>query len=308
MTPGERLAAIPAAVPAPILVLAGIVSVQFGGALAAVIVRQLGSVIAVTMRMDVAALILLAAVRPTVRGRSRRAWAAAALLGLSLAVMNLSFYSALARLPIGVVVTIEFIGPLGLAAAISRRPRDFAAVAMALLGVVAVSGVIGTDWGSLDVLGLVLAAVAGACWAGYILATRAVGRLWEQLDGLSVAMVVGALLLTPFAAVAALSTPISDAQLAIGAAVAILSSVIPYSLELVALRRIDTRVFGILLSLDPAVAAVAGFLILGEALGALELVGMGLVIAASVLVMVSARPAARVADAAEELGELAELG
>ena len=183
-------------------------------------------------------------------------------------------------------------------------------VALALLGVVAVSGVIGTDWSSLDGLGLLLAAIAGACWAGYILATRSVGRLWRQLDGLAVAMVIAAGLITPFAAVAALGTPVSGGQALAGAAVAILSSVVPYSLELLALRRIDTRVFGILLSLDPAVAAIAGLLILGEALGALGLGGMALVIAASVLVMVSARPAATTPEdaAADQLAEIAELG
>ncbi len=297
-------------VPAPVLVLAGILSVQFGGALAAAIVRQLGALITVALRLDVAALVLVLLARPSLRNRSSKAWAAAALLGLSLAVMNLSFYSAVARLPIGVVVTIEFLGPLGLAAVISRRPRDFGAVALALLGVVAVSGVIGTDWSSLDGLGLLLAAIAGACWAGYILATRSVGRLWRQLDGLAVAMVIAAGLITPFAAVAALGTPVSGGQALAGAAVAILSSVVPYSLELLALRRIDTRVFGILLSLDPAVAAIAGLLILGEALGALELGGMALVIAASVLVMVSARPAATTPEdaAADQLAEIAELG
>jgi inner membrane transporter RhtA len=299
--PARRLAAVPA----PVLVLAGIVSVQFGGALAAGLVRQLGSLIAVALRLDIAALVLIAFARPSLRGRSREAWTAAALLGASLGVMNLCFYSAIARLPLGVVVTIEFLGPLGLAAAISRRPRDFIAVIAALAGVVMVSGVLQADLAGLDLLGLGLAAAAGACWAGYILATRAVGRLWRQLDGLAVAMVVGAAMVTPFAVVAALDTPVSTAQLMVGATVAILSSVLPYSLELVALRRIDTRVFGILLSLDPAVAALAGLLILGEAMGALEVGGMALVILASALVLVT-QPRGEPSEAA--LTEIAEIG
>ncbi len=295
-----------AAVPAPVLVLAGIISVQLGGALAAGLVRQVGSLIAVALRMDIAALVLIALTRPSVRGRTREAWSAAALLGLTLGVMNLCFYSAIARLPLGVVVTIEFLGPLGLAAAISRRPRDFVAVVAALAGVVMVSGVLRTDVAGLDVLGLALAAAAGACWAGYILTMRSVGRLWRQLDGLAVAMVIAAAMITPFAIAEALGTPVSPAQLAVGATIAILSSVLPYSLELVALRRIDTRVFGILLSLDPAVAALAGLLILGEALRPLEVGGMALVILASALVLVTQQPRGEPDETT--LTELAEMG
>jgi inner membrane transporter RhtA len=250
--------------------------------------------------------VLLALSRPQIRGRSRQDWAAAALLGLILAVMNLSFYGAIARLPLGVVVTIEFLGPLGLAAAVSRRPRDVAAVAVALLGVVAVSGVLQVDVAALDLVGLGLAAAAGGCWAGYILATRTVGRRWEQLDGLAVAMIVGAVLITPFAAVQVAGSALTAAQVGVGAAIALLSSVLPYSFELIALRRIEPRVFGVLMSLEPAVAAVAGFIVLGEALDALEIGGMGFVVLASAMVLVTSSTGGERSVA--EAAEMAEIG
>jgi inner membrane transporter RhtA len=292
--------------PPPVLVLAGILSVQLGGALAAGLVRQVGPLIAVGLRLDIAALILLLATRPAVRRRTRPDWTAAGILGLILAVMNLCFYSAIARLPLGVVVTIEFLGPLGLAAVVSRRPRDLGAVVVALLGVVAVSGVLEIDVSDLDVTGLALAAAAGACWAGYILASRTVGRRWQQLDGLAVAMLVGAVAISPFAAADALDASVTPAQLGIGGAIAMLSSVLPYSFELIALRRIDTRVFGVLMSLEPAVAAAAGLVVLGEALRPLELGGMALVVLASAMVLVSDRGAQEPSFAAT--AEIAEIG
>ena len=268
-------------IPAPLLVLGAILSVQVGAAVAAGLIRDLGPLVTVTIRLDVAALVLLAIARPSLRGRSRRDWGAVALLGLSLVVMNVTFYNAIARLPLGVVTTIEFLGPLGLAAAASRRPRDLVAAGVALAGVVAVSGALTVSWASLDFVGIAFALAAGATWAAYIVTTRAVGARWRQLDGLAVAMGLAALLITPFGIAAAQGVTILPSQLAAGAAIAVLSSVIPYSLELLALRRIDTRVFGILLSLEPAVAALVGFALLGQALSPIEVVGMGLVVVAS---------------------------
>ena len=272
-------------IPAPLLVLGAILSVQVGAAVAAGLIRDLGPLVTVTIRLDVAALVLLAVARPSLRGRSRRDWGVMALLGVSLVVMNVTFYNAIARLPLGVVTTIEFLGPLGLAAAASRRPRDLIAAVVALAGVVAVSGALTTSWASLDLVGIVFAVAAGASWAAYIVTTRAVGARWRQLDGLAVAMGLAALLVTPFGIAAAQGVAIAPEQLVAGAAIAVLSSVVPYSLELLALRRIDTRVFGILLSLEPAVASLVGFGLLGQSLSPSEVVGMGLVVAASASVL-----------------------
>jgi inner membrane transporter RhtA len=273
------------ALPAPALVLGAIVSVQFGAAVAAGLIRELGPVLAVTIRLDVAALMLLALARPSLRGRTRRDWAAMALLGLSLAAMNTAFYQAIARLPLGVVTTIEFLGPLGLAAAASRRPRDILAVVVALAGVVAVSGALTTSWVGLDAVGFAFTIAAAVCWAAYILSTRAVGKRWRQLDGLAVAMGLAAVLVTPLGIASVRHVSVSAEELGAGALIGILSSVVPYSLELLALRRIEARVFGILLSLDPAVAALAGLLVLGQRLAAPQVVGIALVVAASGLVM-----------------------
>jgi inner membrane transporter RhtA len=272
-------------VPAPLLVLGAILSVQVGAAVAAGLIRDLGPLVTVTIRLDVAALVLLAVARPSLRGRSRRDWGAMTLLGLSLVVMNVTFYNAIARLPLGVVTTIEFLGPLGLAAAASRRPRDLVAAGVALAGVVAVSGALTASWASLDLVGIAFALGAGASWAAYILATRAVGSRWRQLDGLAAAMGLAALIITPFGIGAAQGVAIAASQLVAGAAVGVMSSVVPYSLELLALRRIDTRAFGILLSLEPAVAALAGLVLLGQSLQPSQVVGMGLVVAASALVL-----------------------
>lgn len=277
------------ALPAPALVLGAIISVQLGAAVAAGLIRELGPLLMVAIRLDVAAVVLLVVARPSLRNRTRRDWVAMGLLGMSLAAMNLSFYSAIARLPLGVVTTIEFLGPLGLAAAASRRPRDFVAVLVALAGVVAVSGVLTASLGLLDPIGFAFTIAAGACWAAYILFTRAVGRRWRQLDGLALAMAFAAVIVTPIGIAGAHGVSISVGQLAAGASVGILSSVVPYSLELLALRRIDTRVFGILLSLEPAVAALAGFIVIGQALAGSQIAGMVLVVAASALVMASQR-------------------
>lgn len=282
--------------------------------MAAGLVRELGPVIAVALRLEIAAVILLVVARPRLRGRSRADWLAAGLLAAALGVMNLCFYGALGRLPLGGVVTIEFLGPLGLAAAVSRRPLDFVAVIAALTGVVAVSGVLLVDLDRLDGVGLALAVAAGACWAGYILASRTVSRRWSRLDGLAVAMALAAIPVTPLAVLALPDSGIELGHVAVGGLVAVLSSVLPYSLELVALRWIDTRVFGILLSLDPAVAALAGFLVLREALAPVELAGMALVVGASVMVLVTqsagrgAAAAATGGEKPEVLAELAELG
>jgi inner membrane transporter RhtA len=269
------------------LVVAAVVSVQFGGALAATLVREVGAGGSVLLRLLFATAILGAIARPRLRRLSRRATLVVVGFGLSLGLMNLAFYASLGRLPIGVAVTIEFLGPLTLATVLSRRWRDVGAVLAAALGVVLISEVLQTSWGDLEWAGLGLAALAGACWAAYIIASRHAGREFEQLEGLALAMAVALLVALPFGVGSVGSW--SGETLLKGLGIAVLSSVLPYSFELAALRRLSPRVFGVLLSLEPAAAAVAGLLLLGQRLALVQVVGMALVIAASALVLGSAR-------------------
>ena len=197
--------------------------------------------------------------------------------------MNLAFYASLAHLPIGVAVTVEFLGPLALATALSRRLRDLAAVAAAAVGVVLISEALDTPFADIEWTGLGLAALAGACWAAYIVASGRAGRAFPNLEGLALAMAVALVVTLPFGVT---SIPAwSGESVAKGLGIAVLSSVLPYSLELAALRHLKARVFGILLSLEPAAAALAGLLVLGQRLGRVQLVGMALVVLASALVM-----------------------
>lgn len=295
---GAARTPIAAAVPAPLLVLGSIVSIQVGSAIASGLIREVGSVVTVGIRLAVAALVMLLLARPLVRGKTRSDWLVVLALGASLAATNLCFYGALSRMPLGVVVTIEFLGPLGLAAALSRKPAHLVAVLLALAGVVAVSGAFEGGIAAVDAVGFVLAAAAGVGWAVSILATKAVGARWRQLDGLALALAVGAVLVAPAAAASWNSALVTLGVVLAGAAVAVLSTALPYSLELLALRRLDTRVFGVLLSLEPAVAALAGFVLLGQRLSPVEIAGIGLVVLASTLVLrdQEADPAAKAAE------------
>jgi inner membrane transporter RhtA len=227
--------------------------------------------------------------RPDVRAWSRRSWAAALLLGFVLAGMNSVFYLSLRTVPLGVAVTVEFLGPLVLALVQTRRLLDLlwallAGAGVALLGLETTSGV--------PLTGLLLAALAGVFWAGYILASARVGRLLPGVDGLAVALAFGTILVIPFGAPGALGVLDQPSLLVPAAAVALLSSVIPYGLELTALRRLPTRVFGILMSLEPAAAATAGLVILGQALVVRQLVALVLVSTASVGITLGRREGA----------------
>jgi len=284
-----------ARVPAPVLVLLAVISVQFGGALAATLVPTIGAAGSVTLRLGIGTVILVLVARPSLRGHDRRAWTTVVLFGLALGLMNWSFYASLGRLPIGVAVTIEFIGPLTLTAALSRRGKDVVAVVGAGIGVLLISQALSTPFADLDLIGLGLAAAAGACWAAYIVLSSRTGAAFSQLDGLALAMVVATVLVTPFG-VASIGQWTGEVLLK-GLGIAVLSSVLPYSLELLALRRLSAKAFGVLLSLEPAVAALAGLIVLHQRLGPWQLVGMALVVCASVLVM-GARRRAEPADAA----------
>ena len=272
-------------IPAPLLVLAAIVSVQFGGAMAATLIPLVGVFGSVTLRLTIAAAVLLVVARPRLRGRTTMDWVVVAGFGAVLAMMNLFFYGALARIPIGVTVTIEFIGPLVLATVLSHRRKDLFAVAGAAVGVVLISGVTSTPWAEIDLLGLAMALAAGTVWAAYIVLSGRTGARFAQLDGLAIAMTIAAMLVAPAGMITAGSALWTPGALWLGAIIALLSSVLPYSLELIALRRLAATVFGILLSLAPAVAALAGLFVLGQHLEPLQLVGMACVVTASGLVM-----------------------
>jgi inner membrane transporter RhtA len=268
--------------PAPLLAIGGIVSVQFGAALASTLIGRIGAPGTVTLRLGLGVLVLLAVARPRVRGRSGRDWAAVAAFGVTLGLMNLSFYEALDRLPLGVAVTIEFVGPLGLAAVMSRRRIDLLAVTAAAIGVLLL--VNGDELGAVDWVGVAFGLGAGAGWAAYILLSAETGRRFAQLDGLALAMVVSTLLVGPYGLATAGSELVGGAVLLAGATVALLSSVLPYSLELLALRRMSPAVFGVLMSLEPVVGALAGLLLLGQHLGVVQVIGMACVVAASITI------------------------
>ncbi len=270
-------------VPAPLLVMAGVVSVQFGGALAQTLVPVIGAGGSVVMRLIFATALLLVFVRPRWRGHSRRAWLTVTAFGVALGLMNFTFYSSLAHLPIGVAVTIEFIGPLALAAALSRRVLDGVAVLAAAGGVVLISEALSVPFGDLPWTGILLALAAGGFWAAYIVLSGRTGAEFPQLEGLALAMVVATVVTLPLGIG---SVPLWTGETLLkGLGIAVLSSVLPYSLELLALRRLTAQVFGILLSLEPACAALAGLVVLGQLLSPTQLAGMALVVGASALVL-----------------------
>jgi inner membrane transporter RhtA len=261
------------------LVLSAIASVQFGSAIADTLFARIGPAGAVMLRLVTATIVLLALWRPRVRARSARELVLAAVFGLVLAGMNLSFYEALHRIPLGIAVTIEFIGPLAVAVAGSRRLTDLVWVALAAAGILDLTH--GGGHG-LNGLGVALAATAGACWGAYILLNARVGRAFERGTGLTLAMCVGSVAVLPVGIVAGGSHLLEPRSLLLGCAVGMLSSAIPYSFEIEALRRIQPSVFGVLMSLEPAMAAIAGAIVLGQGLSLRALVGIALVVVASV--------------------------
>jgi inner membrane transporter RhtA len=262
------------------LLLAAVVSVQFGAALAATIFDEAGAGGATFLRMAFAAAILLVVVRPRLAGVSRRDLAFAVALGVTLAAMNFFFYQSLDRVPLGVAVTVEFIGPLGVAIAGSRKPLDVLWVTLAAAGIILLSP--GTGGADVRALGVVYAAVAGLFWALYIYSNARVAHAFSGTHGLAIAMVVSTVLVAPAGVVEGASELLDPVVLAVGAAVALLSSAIPYSLETEALRRLRPSVFGVLMSMEPAVAAFAGFVVLGQHLDGRQIVAILFVVAASV--------------------------
>jgi inner membrane transporter RhtA len=260
------------------LVLGGILSVQFGAGIAKDLFDEIAPTSMVWLRLVTSAVVLAAFARPVLRGRSRQDWLVALGFGVSLGCMNWAIYQSFARIPLGIAVTIEFVGPLAVALVGSRRPRDLAWVGLAALGV----GLLGFEGGDLTVAGVAFALLAGAAWAAYILLSAQTGRRWPGLDGLAVASVIATLLLTPAALSVGGETLLDPRVLALGAAVGLLSSVIPYSFEITALRTLPPGVFGILMSLEPAAAALAGIVVLREFLEPVQWLAMACVVVASV--------------------------
>ncbi|MGW4818320.1 EamA family transporter [Streptomyces sp. NPDC004227] len=260
------------------LVLAGGISVQFGAAVAVTLMPRAGALGVVTLRLLVAAIVLLLFCRPRLRGHSRADWGTVVVFGVAMAGMNGLFYQAAARIPLGPAVTLEVLGPLALSVLASRRLINFVWAALALAGVFLLGG---GSFDSLDPAGVAFALSAGVMWAAYIVFSARTGRRFPQADGLALAMAVGALLFLPLGIAESGSKLVVPTTFALGAGVALLSSVLPYTLELLALRRLPASTFAVLMSLEPALAATAGFFILGQSLTALQAVAIVLVIAAS---------------------------
>ncbi|GAA2882366.1 EamA family transporter [Microbacterium esteraromaticum] len=260
------------------LVAIGLICQQVGSSAAIMLFPEVGPLGMVMLRLVFSTLILLAIARPALRGHSPRAWRSALMLGGVLALMNSFYYLALRELPLGVTVTIEVLGPLALAVVAARTRTSWVWAGLALVGIVALGG---GGWDRLTVAGVLFALGAAASWAGYILSSARVGRDFDRLDGLALAMAFGALLSLPSGIADAGGALLRIELVALGAAVAVLSSTIPYALELVALRRLTPAVFGILMSLGPALACVAGFVLLGQRLSLLEIAGVALVVVAS---------------------------
>jgi inner membrane transporter RhtA len=271
---------------AVLMLLTSSTSLQFGAAFAVILLHTIGPAGAASLRIIFAAGLLLVFVRPKLRGRKRSDLVYGALFGLVLATMNVCYYEAAARVPLGVAVTLEFIGPLGLAVVMSRRLRDLTWVACAAAGVLLLyeGGV-----ERLDPVGVAFGFAAGACWAAYILLGARVGRAFPAGQGLAVAMVAGSIAILPLTAATATAELFEPKVLLLGLCVAAMSSALPYTLELAALRRIPARTFGVLMSLQPAVAVVAGFVVLGQRLTVWQLLAIALVIVASAGATRSAR-------------------
>ena len=267
-------------IPPTTLVLASMLSVQLGAAVAKQLFVAIGPGGSVFLRSAFAAVILMLLWRPKIRTYSRRDLGLTALLGGTIACMNFLFYSALARLPLGICVTIEFMGPLGLSIVLSRRWRDVLWVVLAGAGVMLLSPLGGIDL-NLDPLGVVLALTAGLFWAIYIVLNRRISKTFSDGAGVALALCVSSALLLPFGIANAATLFSNPLLLLLALCMALLSAVIPFSLDFAALRKLSSRVFGVLTSLEGGVAALVGVIFLGELLNLREVVAIALVIIAA---------------------------
>ncbi|MEU4211066.1 EamA family transporter [Streptomyces sp. NPDC026206] len=260
------------------LVLAGTVSVQFGSAFAALLFPRAGALGAVALRVTFAALLLLVITRPRLGGYARADWVVAGGFGLALGGMNILFYQAIDRIPLGAAVTLEVLGPLLLSVVVSRRAASLLWAALALAGVYLLGR---GGFGELNVAGVAFALVAGVMWAAYIVLNARAGARFPRLDGLAIAMAVAALVSLPLGIGASGGTLLEPGLLALGLAIAVMSSGVPYTLELLALRRLPAATFAVLTSLAPALAATAGYLVLDQALSLPQCAAIAMVATAS---------------------------
>ncbi|WP_200429367.1 EamA family transporter [Streptomyces sp. NE5-10] len=271
------------------LVVAGGLSVQFGSAVAVLLMPRAGALGVVTLRLVLAALVLLLVCRPKVRGYRRADWGTVVAFGTAMAGMNVLFYQSIDRIPLGAAVTLEVLGPLVLSVIASRRLVNLLWAGLAFGGVALLGG---GGFDGLDPLGAGFALAAGAMWAAYIVFSARTGRRFPQADGLALAMAFGAVLTLPLGIAEAGDALLVPSTIALGLGVALLSSVLPYTLELLALRRLPAPTFAVLMSLEPAIAAGAGFLVLHQALSVTDGLAIALVIAASIGAVRTQRAAA----------------
>jgi Predicted permease, DMT superfamily len=274
------------AVPPPALLLISVVSIQLGAALAINLFPSLGTVGTAFLRLAFAAVLLIAVTRHSIARIARRHAGALLLYGTILGVMNLSFYGAIARIPLGIAVAIEFVGPLGLAAVTSRRTRDFAWIGLAVLGIVLLTPQIGT---ALDPLGVALAGITGLCWAAFTVMSQRIGRSLPGNSGLAIGMGVAALVVLPVEMAVGGLGGLDLWVLAGALAVAVLSTALPLSLEFEALKRMTARSYGVLVTMEPAVAALVGAILLGQAMGLPGLLAIACVTVAALGVTISER-------------------
>ena len=275
------------AVPPELLIVVGTLSVQFGGGLATALIRQYGALQMVALRIVFGAAMLVVFQRARVRGVSRAALASCLVLGVILAAMNALFYVAISRIPLGVAVTIEFSGPLTVAVLGSRRWLDLVWVAMAGAGIYVLAG---GRLEAADLVGVAASLGAGICWGLYIVTGRRVAREWPDGRGLTLAMVVASALIVPVTLTLSDVRPLFVASaLAGGAVIGLFSSAIPYTVELAALRRMPASTFGVLMSLEPAIATGVGFVMLGQVLRTPDLAAIACVALASAGASWSAR-------------------
>ncbi|QDQ15052.1 EamA family transporter [Streptomyces spectabilis] len=259
------------------LVLAGAVTVQFGSAVAALLFPRAGALGTVALRVTFAAVLLLVVTRPRLRGHTRGDWAVAVGYGLALGGMNILFYQAIDRIPLGAAVTLEVLGPLLLSVVVSRRAVSLLWAGLALTGVYLLGQ---GGFGRLGAVGVACALGAGVMWAAYIVLSARAGARFPRLDALAIAMTVALLVSLPLGIGAAGGTLLEPGVLALGLAIAVMSSGVPYALELLALRRLPAATFAVLTSLSPALAALAGYLVLDQALSPLQCAAIALVVAA----------------------------
>ena len=273
------------------LVILSQLSMQFGAGIATFLFPHVGATGTVMLRLFMSTAVLFVVLRPRLRGLSRKALLAAAGLGVALASMNTLIYLAFDRIPLGAAVTFEMLGPLMLAVVLSRKLSSWLLALVAGVGVWLVSGAFPFGQGAegaagLDPLGVALALLAGASWAGYIVFTRATASLFRGADGLAVAMLFASVCIAPFmVTVDDLSAFLSPTVLLLGLVVALLSSALPYGIEQLAIRRLPTSLFAMLMSLSPVMATLAGFVLLGQSMSLVELAGITCVVTATAVAL-----------------------